>query len=60
MPTVTMDAIRGVSEINGTKYPMYSGFLDAINLKLIAEVPSFEDDKPHHQIATDISHPPVD
>jgi len=39
---------------------MYVGFLAAETITQIAEVPSFAIDKKHHQIATDIAHPPVD
>lgn len=60
MPKLTVEAVRGVATINGKNYPMYCGFLSAKELKEIAEVPSFLPDKPHHQIATDISQLPVD
>ena len=60
MPTIKVDSIRGVASINGKQYPMYCGFLPAGDLIRIADVPSFSRNKPHHQIATDISQPPVD
>ncbi|MBV9864853.1 MAG: hypothetical protein JO316_05855 [Abitibacteriaceae bacterium] len=60
MPHIQVDTIRGIAQINGKSYPMYCGFLPAGDLKNIADVPSFSRDKAHHQIATDISHPPVD
>ncbi len=60
MAKIQVDIIRGVAKINGKEFPMYCGFLSAVNLKEIAEVPSFSRTKPHHQIATDISHLPVD
>jgi hypothetical protein len=60
MPTIKIDTIRGVSKINRRSYPMYCGFLSAVDLLKIADVPSFARNKLHHQIATDISHLPVD
>jgi hypothetical protein len=39
---------------------MYCGFLPAFQLREIATVPKFAPTKQHHQIASDISHPPVD
>src|SRR6202008_2749268 len=40
--------------------PMYSGFLPAEKLIQIAEVPSFDVNKPHHRIADDVIKPPID
>ena len=60
MQSIKVNALRGVSTINGSNYPMYCGFLSSDLLKTIAEVPSFSPNKQHHQIARDIHHPPVD
>ena len=60
MKNINVNALRGVSKINGNNYPMYCGFLSSDMLKTIAEVPSFAPTKQHHQIARDIHHPPVD
>lgn len=60
MKTVKLSVIRGVTKINGNDYPMYSGFLEAAKLIEIAEVPSFDETKPHHQIADDVIKPPID
>jgi hypothetical protein len=49
-----------VSQINGNSYPMYSGYLSASMLRKIASVPSFARDKRHHNIAEDLSRPPID
>lgn len=60
MPTIIIDSIKATATVNDKQYPIYCGFLSAVELKKIAEVPSFSRDKQHHQIATDISHLPVD
>lgn len=60
MPILEFSALRGVARINGNSYPMYSGFLSSKELRTIAEVPSFERRKHHHQIASDIFQLPVD
>lgn len=60
LPSITVDTKKGVANINGNNYPMYCGFLNALDIKTIAGVPSFQRDKPHHQIASDIINLPVD
>lgn len=60
MPSISVDTIMRVSKINGNSYPMFSGFLNANELRQVAEVPSFLADKHHHKIANDIANPPVD
>lgn len=60
MANITFNTLKSVSNINGSNYPIYIGFLSAENLKSIAHVPNFTEEKPHHQIALDIHHPPVD
>jgi len=60
MAEIKFDAIESIATINGHDYPMYCGFLSASILSEIAEVPSFDKNKDHHQIASDIESPPVD
>lgn len=60
MPRITVEAIKGSAIINGIEFPMYSGFLSPEQMREIAGVPNFNRSKAHHQIATDISNPPVD
>lgn len=57
---IQFEVLKSVATINGTQYPIYTGFLSPVNLKIIAEVPSFDKTKNHHQIAQDIHEPPVD
>jgi len=60
MPEITIETIKRSANINGTKYPMYSGFISAEKMVKIADVPNFYKKKDHHQIASDIFKPPVD
>jgi hypothetical protein len=60
MQKVILNVLQGVANINGNKYSMYSGFLPAASLIQIAEVPSFDEKKPHHKIADDVSKLPID
>jgi hypothetical protein len=60
MANVKLNVLQGIAKINGNDYPMYSGFLPASQLIEIAEVPSFDDKKPHHKIADDVIKPPID
>jgi len=60
MTKITFNTLKSISTINGCNYPIFIGFLSSENLKNIATVPSFSETKPHHQIALDIHHPPVD
>jgi len=60
MKSITIDTMKETAFINNVEYPMFSGFLSADKIRLIANVPSFDEDKEHHQISTDISKLPVD
>ncbi len=60
MTTIKFNVIGGITKINGNDYPLYSGFLAASTLIEIAEVPSFDEAKPHHKIADDVIKPPID
>lgn len=60
MPSLKLNTLKAVAEINGKEYPMYTGYLTATQLKSIATVPSFSDSKAHHAIAQDLIRPPVD
>jgi len=60
MPILEIDVIKAAANINDYNYPMYCGFESSSKLITIADVPNFSPDKPHHQIASDISNPPVD
>lgn len=60
MTIIKINVLKSITTINGSEYPIYTGFLPPVELIKIAEVPSFPKDKSHHQIAQDIHTPPVD
>jgi hypothetical protein len=60
MTKMKFEVLAAKATINGNKYPMYTGFLQAVQLMEIAEVPSFSKDKAHHRIADDVSKLPID
>jgi len=53
MPSLSFEVLKRENTINGKKYPMYIGFLPAIELLKISEVPSFSVSKTHFAIATE-------
>ena len=59
MKTCKFNVLKGVTTINGNKYPMYTGFLNAKTLMEIAEVPSFKRDKTNQAIAADAIKTPL-
>jgi hypothetical protein len=60
MPAVTFDVMKGTATVNHKSFPMYIGFLSAVQIHEVAEVPHFGRTKEHHKIADTISHPPID
>jgi hypothetical protein len=59
MKTYKFSVLKGITTINGNKYPMYTGFLNAKILTEIAEVPSFSREKTHQAIAADAIKTPL-
>jgi DGQHR domain-containing protein len=56
---LTVECLLNPIVSGGTSYPVYVGFLPAVDIARVAEAPSFLRTTPHQQIATNIASQPV-
>jgi len=50
---------KGIVNVNGTKYTVYTGFMSSKNIAELSTVPSFPKDKGNYEIARDLLTTPV-
>lgn len=56
---LTIECLMNSVMSGGVSYPVYVGFLPAVDIARVAEAPSFLQTTPHQQIATNIASQPV-
>ena len=60
MPSITIDALKGITRIQGREYPMYSAYMTPNQLIQFCDVPNYARTQSHVSIANGLKQAPID
>lgn len=60
MPNITIDALKGITRIQGREYPMYSAYMTPNQLIQFCDVPNYSRTQSHVSIANGLKQAPID